>query len=220
MSKYMRFFLIYLLLLLPTYANAATITGKVIKVLDGDTIDILYNNKPERIRFNGIDAPEKGMPYGQKAKQFVLDLAAQKIVSVNVTDTDRYGRSIGDITLPDGKNLNREVVKAGYAWWYRQYSDDASLGALEAEAKAEGRGLWKDPSPTPPWEWRHGNRNQKSASVSDKAAAVSPYHGNVSSHVFHRDSCQYFNCSNCVKNFNSTEEAIEQGYRACKICRP
>lgn len=156
----MRLFLISLLLLLPTYANAATIEGKVIKVLDGDTIDILYNNKPERIRFNGIDAPEKGQPHGQKAKQFVLDLAAQKIVTVNVTDTDRYGRSIGDITLPDGKSLNREVVKAGYAWHYVKYSDDASLGELEKEARIARRGLWQDKNPMAPWDWRKSKRTQ------------------------------------------------------------
>ena len=157
----MRLLIIYLLLLLPTYANAAIITGKVIKVLDGDTIDIFYNNKPERIRFNGIDAPEKGMPHGQKAKQFVLDLAAQKIVSVNVTDTDRYGRSIGDITLPDGRNLNREVVKAGYAWWYWKYSSDASLGELETEARKARRGLWQDKAPMAPWDWRKSKRTRK-----------------------------------------------------------
>lgn len=161
MVENMKFFLIGLLFLLPSYASAATITGKVIKVLDGDTIDILYNNKPERIRFNGIDAPEKGMPHGQKAKQFVLDLAANKIVSVNVTDTDRYGRSIGDITLADGRNLNREVVKAGYAWWYWKYSSDESLGELEKEARKAHRGLWQDKDPVPPWEWRKQKKSNK-----------------------------------------------------------
>jgi endonuclease YncB( thermonuclease family) len=154
----MRFLLISVFLLLSTYASAATITGKVIKVLDGDTIDILYNNKPERIRFNGIDAPEKGQPHGQKAKQFVLDLAANKIVSVNVTDTDRYGRSIGDITLPDGRNLNREVVRAGYAWHYVKYSDDVSIGELEKEARIARRGLWQDKDPMAPWDWRKMKR--------------------------------------------------------------
>ena len=156
----MRLFLIFLILLLATITNAATITGKVIKVLDGDTVDILYNNKPERIRFNGIDAPEKGMPHGQKAKQFVLDLAANKIVSVNITDTDRYGRSIGDITLPDGRNLNREVVMAGYAWWYWKYSKDESLGVLETEARKARRGLWQDKDPIAPWDWRKSKRTK------------------------------------------------------------
>jgi len=156
----MRLLLLFLLLLLPSYASAATITGKVIKVLDGDTIDVLYNNKPERIRFDGIDAPEKGQPHGQKAKQFVLDLAANKIVSVNVTDTDRYGRSIGDITLPDGRNLNREVVRAGYAWHYVKYSDDTSLAELEKEARIARRGLWQDKDPMAPWEWRKSKRTK------------------------------------------------------------
>ena len=156
----MHILLFYLLLLLPTYANAATITGKVIKVLDGDTVDILYNNKPERIRFNGIDAPEKGQPHGQKAKQFVLDLAAQKIVTVNVTDTDRYDRSVGDIILPDGTNLNREVVRAGYAWHYVKYSDDASLGELEKDARKARRGLWQDKDPIAPWDWRKSKRTK------------------------------------------------------------
>lgn len=146
-------------LLLPSLADAGTITGKVVKVLDGDTIDILTREKKtERIRLNGIDAPEKGQAYGKNAKQFVLDLAALKIVTVTVVDTDRYGRSVGNVILPDGRNLNREIVKAGYAWWYRKYSSDTSLGKLEAEAKAGRRGLWNDKSPMPPWEWRQMKR--------------------------------------------------------------
>lgn len=157
----MRLLLIFIILLLAPFANATTFTGKVIKVLDGDTIDILHNNKPERIRFNGIDAPEKGMPHGQKAKQFVLNLTANKVVSVYVNDTDRYGRSIGEIILPDGKNLNREIVKAGYAWWYWKYSSDATLGALEEEARKARRGLWQDNDPIAPWEWRKMKRGGK-----------------------------------------------------------
>lgn len=145
--------------MLPSLAIAGTITGKVVKVLDGDTIDILTREKKtERIRLNGIDAPEKGQAYGNKAKQFVLDMAAMKIVTVTVVDTDRYGRSVGDVILPDGRNLNREIVKAGYAWWYRKYSSDKSLGELEANAKADHKGLWNDKLPMPPWEWRQMKR--------------------------------------------------------------
>ena len=70
------------------------------------------------------------------------------------TDTDPYGRSIGDITLPDGRNLNQEVVRAGYAWHYVKYSDDASLAVLEKEARIARRGLWQDKDPMAPWEKR------------------------------------------------------------------
>jgi endonuclease YncB( thermonuclease family) len=193
----MNLLLVYLLLLLPTYVHTATITGKSIKVLDDDTMDILYNNKPERIRFNRIDAPEKGQPHGQKAKQFVLDLAANKIVSVNVTDTDRYGRSVGEVILPDGRSLNRELVRSGYAWWYRKYSKDASLGRLEEEAKRARRGLWQGKVPMPPWEWR-ANKRGGSAEESNRSSAVtaSGFHGNMKSGVFHKPSCEHFNCKN------------------------
>jgi hypothetical protein len=60
--------------------------------------------------------------------------------------------------FPDGRSLNRELVREGYAWWYKQYSKDASLGVLEGEARAAKRGLWADQNPVPPWEWRAASR--------------------------------------------------------------
>lgn len=154
----MRLILTLTMILMSLTASAETLSGKVIKVLDGDTIDILVQKQTNRIRLGGIDAPEKGMPYGKKSKEFVLDLAAQKIVTVEITETDRYGRSIGEVLLPDGRDLNREIVRAGYAWWYRRYSQDQTLGALEEEARVARRGLWRDPQPQPPWEWRKEKR--------------------------------------------------------------
>jgi endonuclease YncB( thermonuclease family) len=72
-----------------------------------------------------------------------------------VRDTDRYGRTVAEIILPDGRNLNQEIVRAGFAWWYVKYAcHDAELERLEAEARAAGRGLWADKEPTPPWEFR------------------------------------------------------------------
>jgi endonuclease YncB( thermonuclease family) len=139
----------------PTFA----FSGKLVKVLDGDTVEVLHNGRAERIRLNGIDTPEKGQPFGNKAKQFVLDVAAGKTVKVHGTDQDRYGRTIGEIILPGDQSLNRLLVKEGYAWWYRQYSNDRSLGQLEKLAQAEGKGLWADADPVPPWDWRRGKRN-------------------------------------------------------------
>ena len=57
--------------------------------------------------------------------------------------------------LPDGRNLNHELVKAGMAWWYRRYApEDETLKQLEAEARDAKRGLWVDPHPVPPWQLR------------------------------------------------------------------
>ncbi len=72
---------------------------------------------------------------------------------------DKYGRTIADVILPDGRVLNHELVKAGFAWWYRTYApDDELLKQLEHEARAAKRGLWADANPVPPWEYRRLRR--------------------------------------------------------------
>ncbi len=143
-----------LLLLLPHLSFAASFTGKVVGVSDGDTIKVMRNGKAERVRLIGIDSPEKKQAFGNKAKQFTSDLVFGKVVKVEVSDVDRYGRSIGEVFLSDGRSLNRELVKAGFAWWYFKYSKDESLGELEKKARLAKRGLWRDPNPVPPWGWR------------------------------------------------------------------
>jgi endonuclease YncB( thermonuclease family) len=153
-----RLLLVCLCLWLPALAGAATLSGKVVKVVDGDTIDVLQDRTTVRIRLNGIDAPERGQAFGNRAKQFVLGVAARQTVTVEIRDVDRYGRSVGDEFLPDGRNLNREIVAAGYAGWYRKYSKDQSLGRLEEEARRGRRGLWQDREPVPPWERRKAKR--------------------------------------------------------------
>lgn len=139
-------------------ALGANFTGKVVGVLDGDTIEVLHDGHAERVRLNGIDCPEKGQPFGKKAKQFTSTMVFGKEVDIQVLGFDRYGRTIGDVMLGDGRNLNRELVRAGFAWWYRKYSKDFTLGDLEDEARLAKQGLWADPNPVPPWEWRKARR--------------------------------------------------------------
>ncbi len=138
----------------------ASFTGVVVKVIDGDTCDILCEGATTtRVRLAEIDCPEKGgQPYGQKAKEFVIKNAAQKRVRVDVRTIDRYGRTVGEIFLPDGTSLNRLLVEEGYAWWYRKYSSDSSLGQLELDARLKRRGLWADKDPVAPWDWRKKKR--------------------------------------------------------------
>lgn len=77
-------------------------------------------------------------------------------MTVRVRDIDRYKRTVAEVILPDGRNLNQETVSAGLAWWYRQYSrHDQDLEQLEEEARSAKRGLWADKDPVPPWEFRH-----------------------------------------------------------------
>ncbi len=127
-------------------------TGKVVKVFDGDTFEILLEgNETARVRMEGIDAPEGGMPYYRVSKRFLTDLCAGKIVNIAIKEKDHYGRYVALTYLEDGRELSHEMVRAGLAWHYKQYDNRQSLANLEIEARNEKRGLWKEKNPMPPW---------------------------------------------------------------------
>jgi micrococcal nuclease len=141
--------------LVPLSGYAEQFTGKVVGISDGDTISVLREGKAVKVRLHGVDAPEKAQAFGTQARKFTGDLAFQQTVTVAIRDTGRYGRLVGEVLLPDGRSLNQELVRAGMAWWYRQYAPhDTTLAQLEAEARTAKRGLWADAHPVPPWQWR------------------------------------------------------------------
>ena len=135
--------------------EAADLIGPVVSILDGDTLEVLHHQHPERIRLSGIDCPEKGQAYGQKAKQAASALVFGKDVTIQTHGKDKYKRTIADVLLPDGMSLNQELVKQGWCWWYRKYAPgDTVLEELEKSAREAKKGLWADSQPVPPWEWR------------------------------------------------------------------
>jgi len=134
--------------------RAASFTGPVVRVLEGDTFEVLHNDHPEHIRLNGIDCPEKGQPFGLFAEHTAADLVFGKKVTLLTHGLDEYGRTRGDVILPDGMNLNQELVRRGLCWWYRKYAPgDRVLEGLENKAREARKGLWADPQSVPPWEW-------------------------------------------------------------------
>jgi endonuclease YncB( thermonuclease family) len=135
------------------------ITGKVVKILDGDTYDLLLDDETTvRIRMDGIDAPEKGMPFSKKARTYLGELCKEQTIDVEKTGEDQHGRILGLSYLEDGRELGAEMLKSGLAWHYKKYNSDFKLAALENEARQAKRGLWKDPNPMPPWENRKLHR--------------------------------------------------------------
>jgi micrococcal nuclease len=147
-------------LVLPCGTVAEDFRGRVVGVADGDTISVMHAGRAERVRLHGIDAPEKGQPFSNRAKQFVSKLVFSKEVVIRASGLDRYGRTIGEVFLLDGRNLNDQIVRAGLAWWFRRYApNDRELEKLEAQAREARRGLWSDRGPMPPWEWRRGLRS-------------------------------------------------------------
>lgn len=208
----------------------ATLPGdKVIAVKDGDTFDLLRNGQKVTVRLYGVDSPEKKQAYGTRSQQFASELAFGKQVRLVEHNKDRYGRIVGTIMLPDGKNLNEELVRNGFAWHYKEYSKDKNLEILEADARRYKRGLWQDPNPTPPWEYRKNKvsaadlRKQKAAKVPLPAGAKTRivYICNSSGATVYHLTKDCHNLKRCTADILTVTEAIairEHGKRADKSC--
>jgi endonuclease YncB( thermonuclease family) len=139
-------------------------TGKVVRVSDGDTINLLIDNKQERIRLASIDAPETahgssqpGQPFGEASRKNLANYVAGKTITITCFEKDRYDRHICDIPV-DGTTANRLQVEQGFAWANQQakgkFLRDKSLLELEKSARQKKLGLWAEPGAVAPWEWR------------------------------------------------------------------
>jgi len=150
---------------------ATDIAGHVVSIADGDTLTVLdAQNQQHRIRLAGIDAPEKSQAFGQKSKASLSMMAFNRDVEVIGNKLDRYGRVIGKVMVADSTcnmpqypkihDTGLLQIKAGMAWWYRQYAREQSpkdreeYEVAEFWTKSQRVGLWGDRDPIPPWEWR------------------------------------------------------------------
>ena len=136
-------------------------------VADGDTVTVLdASNTQWKIRLMGIDAPEKKQAFGSKSKESLSALVFDKSVSVEYSKRDKYGRTVGKISVA-GVDANLEQVKAGMAWHYKKYQneqtadDRATYAQAEEAARDTRRGLWIDAEPMPPWDWRKQQKGKK-----------------------------------------------------------
>ena len=141
--------------------NSNLPTAKCVGVVDGDTVDILTDDKKQiRLRLAAIDTPERDQPFGNTAKKYLSGLIFGKGIQYEVTETDKYGRSVAFIFI-DSKDVNAAMVEAGLAWHYLKYSDDENLSRLESVARTEKRGLWADARHLAPWDWRKLSKEER-----------------------------------------------------------
>lgn len=158
----------------PRSEPAVTFRARVVGVTDGDTLTVLgEGNRQHTIRLAEIDAPERGQPWGARAKQTLSSLVFGKTVSLQQTDTDRYDRVVARV-FADGEDVNRAMVGQGAAWAYRRYLTDQTLIAVEAKARRDQLGLWSlsDAETVEPWEWRKGKREGDGNIPTDGARVV------------------------------------------------
>lgn len=158
----MRFLLgVLFILLLPTVLRCKEVLpnrfqAKVISISDGDTFGVLFQGKEIKIRLEHIDCPEKGQPFGKNAKLFLSQLCFGKLITVmNQGKYDRYGRLIA-ICMVNGTEVNKSMVRNGYAWHFKKYSSNSVYDKLEQDARSKRIGLWQQSSPIAPWDWRKG----------------------------------------------------------------
>ncbi len=135
------------------------LTGRVVRIADGDTVSILdATNTQHKVRLYGIDTPERDQPFGKAAKTALMQQVDEKTVGVVVVTTDSYGRKVGTL-YQQGVNINVAMVANGYAWWYQHYAPhERKLAMAEQQARAHRLGLWAAPHPIPPWDWRRRQR--------------------------------------------------------------
>jgi endonuclease YncB( thermonuclease family) len=188
---------------------APTLTGKVVSIADGDTLPLLVDKTQIRVRFEGIDTPERAQPFGRKAGQALAKIVFGKVVQVDDLGKDRYGRTL-DIVRLGKRNINLELVQEGWAWWYRKYAaKNKELATAEAAARKAKRGLWADAKPIPPWGWRQSERDKRQKSRSDVDTG---YWLNTSTGVRHNKSCP---------NYRNTKRGRPCGAdegKACGMC--
>lgn len=150
-------------------AALAELAGRVVAVHDGDTISVRTAERTVRVRMHGIDAPEDGQAHGNAARRALAERLIGRDVRVIERGRDPFGRTLGVVWLVE-QNVNALQVQDGWAWVFRRYTSDAWLLALEVEARAARRGLWRDAHPIPPWQWRSRPEHRRMA----PAAALSP----------------------------------------------
>lgn len=199
---------------------------KVIGVKDGDTVVILKENQPVTVRLYGVDAPEKTQPFGTQAKNFASDLAFGKYVQLNEKGQDRYGRTIGEIILPDGKSLNQELVANGFAWYYKAYANDPKLGYLENDARRLERGLWSQPNPQAPWDFRKNKREKGKAAAekpitkpadASREVFICPV-GSASTYHLKPDCPVLKRCKGQIEAVTRGHSVMNLRRTACKVC--
>ena len=231
-------FLIIFLFALPALASSDTY--KVVRVVDGDTIVVDYHGKHEKVRLLCVNTPEsvhrdkkQNVPMGKVASGFTKERLTGKYVNLEFEGPlrGRYGRLLSYVFI-DGQNFNVELVKQGLSPYYTKYGlsqkYDQEFRKAEKHARKLKLNIWGDPELSQKylrlkskWGQYRSSTLTEERQEADKAYN-GEYIGNARSHKFHRPDCRWAKKIGPVNrvSFKSRQEAINQGYVPCKVCKP
>lgn len=158
MKNYMLRIILFSFLLLPLLASLPppvyTLKGKAVRIVDGDTFELLVGTTTHRIRLAGIDAPEKKQDFSAASKQLLGQLCNGQLLTVVVTGIDRNKRKVAEVYTEQKLWINKELIAKGMAWHFKKYSSDTQLANAELSARKQKVGLWSVKNPVAPWDWR------------------------------------------------------------------
>lgn len=213
-----------LLFAMESFAN--NVNGKVVDVSSGDTFTIqIGDGKTFKVRLMEVDAPEPSQAFGRQARLFSESLLMENLVNVEFDTVDKYGRLIGQVTLPDGRVLNQELLRQGLAWHYRVHTPvNEFLSELEYRAWKSKAGLWIDPSASPPWKYRRepGSIEPPGNGLRMDYDLILSYGliGDPKTKLYQWPACQnYPRDSKEFTVFGNFMEALKSGFRASPDCK-
>ncbi len=204
------------------------IHGKVIGIVDGDTLTLQTGKDQLTVRLEGIDAPERNQAFGMKSREALKSLVIAKQAVVLKTGFDKYNRTLGIVKI-DGTSVNATMVKDGWAWHFKKYSSDEALAQFEVEAREANRGLWADGNPISPWDFRDKKKDAPTAvspvrvatpkagskantKESEPVKKEKSYWLNSSTGVRHNSGCKHFGTTKNGRACDASEG------KACGIC--
>jgi micrococcal nuclease len=202
---------------------------QVIRVVDGDTIQVEFEGQPEKVRYIGVDTPEtvhpsKPVQYcGKEASAFNKELVEGKQVGLvfDVEKRDKYGRLLAYVYIDD-LFINAELIKRGLAVVSTYPPNVAHVDeytALQTQARENGLGVWADGTCEDVGQGSTAVEKDEPVTVADSNCA---YVGSKKSDKYHDPECKWakkIKPSNLVC-FKSRDEAVKAGYVPCGVCDP
>ena len=208
-----RALLLYLVFIFPNSINAQVLSGEVLRVVDGDTLQLKLESDSVKVRLADIDTPELDQPWGMEAKTALSNWAEGRQARIEIIDKDRYGRLVARLSV-GGENLNRKLVEQGHAWVYRKYLRDESLLRVEATARKQRLGLWSAKTPIAPSEWRLGKR-EDTARLLERDSSLLPIKQSRSG-ICHQPGSTYYNRTKHYVAFETIQACLESQGRLPK----